>query len=504
MAFMAWSEHFITGIELVDDQHRRLVELIDAVAPMLSGGSSTLAEATPLLDQLFGYASIHFSDEEELMAAGGVAATYLEEHHQLHASFVDELTRMREQAEHGEGLDGSQLLRFLSGWLTFHILGEDHQMARQLKLIARGVPAEAAQLQAGAGASDTSAQAVLNSALLSLFAVNAERNRALSAANTELKSTQAALKALNAGLEGQVRLRTASLEQANLELRQAQAALIQAEKLRAVGQLAAGLAHEINTPVQFVGDSVEFLKGAFAALCEALGAYQQWVDPSVANTAAVAELAQRLDLGFLVDQVPAAIARSETGIRRVAALVAAIQEFAHPDDSAKAPADLNRALTNCLMVVEGQLKGIATVETRLGELPPIPCRIGELNQVFLNLLVNAAESMRKGADANRKLEVGTRLEADRAVVWIADSGTGIPQDVAGRIYEPFFTTKPVGSGTGQGLSAAWSIVVDQHGGQLDFTTAVGKGTTFFVRLPLGKCDGQVHEVTRLAPLSHLG
>jgi signal transduction histidine kinase len=173
----------------------------------------------------------------------------------------------------------------------------------------------------------------------------------------------------------------------------------------------------------------------------------------------------------------------------VATIVRAMKEFAHPDTRQKSAADLNRAIKSTLTVARNELKYVADVETDLGDLPPVVCNISDLNQVFLNLLVNAAhairEVVREGTDAKGKIRVRTRREGNTVLIAISDTGCGIPENIRGRIFDPFFTTKEVGRGTGQGLSIARSVVVEKHGGSLTFETEPGKGTTFFVRLPIG-------------------
>ena len=501
MSYMAWNEHFVTGFPVVDDQHLGLVDMINQVAPFLSqSGPAQKEQAATLLDDLFKYAATHFRDEEAMMAGRSIDRDYLRRHHGLHQTFVDELTQLRRLHDEGDGLDGSQLLRFLTSWLTFHILGEDQVMAHQLRLIESGLSPSDARREVHEAAQEDPAKAVLNSALLDLFALNRERNEALTAANGRLKLAQDALASLNAGLERQVAARTeellganaalerdrAALQAAIVELRHTQTALNQAEKLRAVGQLAAGLAHEINTPVQFIGDNVAFLKEGIDALTELAHSYKSNLPPTPELRKALDELEERLDTRFLFEHLPVAAERSQQGLMRVSELVGAIMEYSRADLGGKEPADLNRALDNCITVVQGQFGDVAVVDTRFAVIPPVVCRLGELKQAFMNLLTNAADAIRDvvGVRGEKgRIEVGTRLEGDRVVVWVSDTGTGIPDAVAPRIFEPFFTTKEVGKGTGQGLSVCRAVVVDHHGGTLDFETS-SAGTTFYIRLPV--------------------
>jgi PAS domain S-box-containing protein len=265
-----------------------------------------------------------------------------------------------------------------------------------------------------------------------------------------------------------------------------------AQKLESVGQLAAGIAHEINTPIQYVGDSIHFLSEAFEDLM-ALEATQLKLRVAAAGTVDPALLAQvgaaveTADLDYLRERVPSALERGLRGIERVSSIVAAMRAFAHPPSEAKAPTDLNEAVRNTLIVASGEYSAVADVETDLGELPAVVCDAGEINQVLLNLVINAAHAIEDavGDGAERgSIRVRTRDDGDHVVVTVADTGTGIPDDVAGRVFDPFFTTKDVGRGSGQGLAIARTIVTERHGGELTFETEAGRGTAFHVRLPV--------------------
>ena len=264
-----------------------------------------------------------------------------------------------------------------------------------------------------------------------------------------------------------------------------------AQKLEAVGRLAAGIAHEINTPIQFIGDNTHFLGDAFASFTQSLGGYRRLQDQAAAHgwdpplVNEIAETEKALDIGYLQDEVPKAIAQSLDGLKHVAALVSAMKQFAHPDQREAAPADVNAALRSTLTVAHNELKQAADVETDLADLPPVTCRIGEINQVFLNLLINAGHAIsdaNKDAGGKGRIRVCTAPEPNGVLISISDTGCGIPESIRDRIFDPFFTTKEVGRGTGQGLAIARSVV-EQHGGTITFTSEVGTGTTFHVHLP---------------------
>ena len=290
-----------------------------------------------------------------------------------------------------------------------------------------------------------------------------------------------------AALEETVRLRTTSLEQANvqlheqIQLRQAiEADLDRAQKLEAVGRLAAGIAHEITTPIQYIGDSMHFLKSAFEEMLTVAAAAGR---PQDGNPT--------VDLPFLHEEVPRAIDRIMEGVQRVATIVGAMKEFAHPDAAEKTPADLNRALETTLLIARSEYKYVATPQLYLGEIPKITCNVGELSQVFLNLIVNSAHGL---ADAGRDSETGTIIIRSALVegcveLQFEDNGCGIPPEIVDRIYDPFFTTKEIGRGTGQGLAIARTIIVDRHSGSINVASTPGVGTCFTLRLPVDTAAG---------------
>jgi PAS domain S-box-containing protein len=271
--------------------------------------------------------------------------------------------------------------------------------------------------------------------------------------------------------------------------------LRQAQKLEAIGQLAAGIAHEINTPTQFVGHNIRFLKDSWDAVAEFLnfcGTVQSECATgpvSRKHLQQFCELHQKCDLEYLLKHIPNAIDQSLEGVNRVAKIVKGFKEFSHPGSEEKRVINLNQAIETTISVAKHEWKYCADLVTALdADLPQVPCLVGEFNQVMLNLIVNSAHAISDAVEKNGKgkgtITISTRREGEWARVAVADTGAGIPVEIRSRVFEPFFTTKEVGKGTGQGLALAHAAIVNRHQGQLWFESELGQGTTFFIRLPL--------------------
>jgi signal transduction histidine kinase/HAMP domain-containing protein len=288
------------------------------------------------------------------------------------------------------------------------------------------------------------------------------------------------------------------------ELRRLGRELAAAQKLESIGRLAAGVAHEINTPVQFVSDNIQFVRASLLDIAAVIQAYRvlqqavQSAGQSAGNVAEAARLAVdaegAADIDYILQNVPQAIESSIEGVGRIATIVRAMKEFAHPDQEDKTLADLNQAIASTLVIANNEFKYIAELDTQYGPLPQIKCYLGEVNQVVLNLVINASHAIAdvvKDSGVRGKLTVRTRLDGNEVEIAITDTGTGIPEAVRDKIFDPFFTTKEVGKGTGQGLALAHSVVVGKHGGTLRFETECGKGTTFLIRLPIDRVSKTV-------------
>jgi signal transduction histidine kinase len=309
-----------------------------------------------------------------------------------------------------------------------------------------------------------------------------QRNIELGQLNKQLKQRTAELTETFQKLTREVEQR----ERADIELRHAQ-------KLQAVGQLAAGIAHEINSPTQYVGDNIRFLAESFSDLQRLIAKYREAVEllADAPQYAAVAQQVRRdeeaVDIAYLEQNIPPAFEQALDGISRISTIVGAMKEFAHQDQREKSAADLNRALQGALTITRNEYKLVADIETELGELPPVMCHVGDINQVFLNLIINATHAISDvvGESGNRgKIRLRTTTEGDNVRIDISDTGSGISESIRERVFEPFFTTKEIGRGSGQGLAIARSIVSDKHGGCLTFESEPGNGTTFTIKLPV--------------------
>ena len=277
--------------------------------------------------------------------------------------------------------------------------------------------------------------------------------------------------------------------------------LNQNSRLESIGQLAAGIAHEINTPVQYIGDNVQFLKDSCKDIINLLkevlslveAAKSGSIEASTVNE--IDKLITDIDAEYLMEEVPTAIGQSIEGLQRVSAIILAMKQFCHPGIEEKQFADINKAIENVITVARNEWKYIADVITDFDTtLPPVPCRPGEINQVILNLIINAVHAIEsvieQGKNGKGSIKVSTSHDDSWVEIRVSDSGTGIPEKFRPRIFDPFFTTKEVGKGTGQGLAISYSLIVNNHGGTLGFETEEGKGTTMIVRLPLRGQDEQ--------------
>ncbi|MBN1824656.1 MAG: PAS domain-containing protein [Candidatus Eisenbacteria bacterium] len=271
--------------------------------------------------------------------------------------------------------------------------------------------------------------------------------------------------------------------------------LEQARRLESIGQLAAGIAHEINTPTQFLSDNIIFLSQVVKAMLDHLEDYADLVrrlegpDWSPEDLEKNRRSLKNFDIAFYREEIPEALNHSRDGIRRISEIVQAMKEFSHPGQKQKVPTDIEHAVRTTATVARNRWKYVADLEIDVGEgLDEVPCNPGEFNQVILNLIVNAADAIASkiegSTDEKGMIRVKARRDGDWVEIRIGDTGGGVPPEILGRIFEPFFTTKEVGKGTGQGLAIARSVIVDKHDGVIRCESEPGVGTTFIVRLPI--------------------
>lgn len=303
-------------------------------------------------------------------------------------------------------------------------------------------------------------------------------------------------------LEWLVERRTSEIFEKNLELkkmveerRKTEAQLLQAQKLESVGQLAAGIAHEINTPTQFVSSNLDFLDESFKDVIElvsTLDTVRKRVQTDEVNAEFLVEaeeLIEELDWEYLAEEIPKALDQSREGVKRISTIVKAMKDFSHPGSKDMGDVDLNRIITTTVVVARNEWKYVADLETDLdSSLQPTRCLSDEVGQAILNMIVNAAHAIedklgKTPDDGKGKITISTKQLEAHVEIRITDSGTGIPEHARHRIFDPFYTTKKVGKGTGQGLAIAHTVITNKHGGTLTFETEDDVGTTFIITLP---------------------
>jgi signal transduction histidine kinase len=266
--------------------------------------------------------------------------------------------------------------------------------------------------------------------------------------------------------------------------------------MEAIGQLAAGIAHEINTPTQFVGDNTRFFQDAYADLIQIIREYENLIDKAKSD-ALTAELIagtekriQDMDLAYLEEEIPVALQQTLKGVDRISKIVQAMKIFSHPGLITKEPADINKEIEKAITITRNEWKYVARMETDFdSNLPPVPCFRAELNQVILNMIVNAAHAIAEANGDNPSEQGIIRIRTYHKDNWvkirISDTGAGIPQEIRHKIFDLFFTTKGPGEGSGQGLAISHSVIIEKHKGTLDLESQEGKGTSFIIGLPLG-------------------
>ncbi len=471
MQTFVWDQRFETGIDRVDQQHQQLVELTNELGDVLLLNDVSDEQLQPIFHRLAEYARRHFADEEQLMHARKLAPQHTQEHIAHHHQFIDQVLTLwrsrKTMTRPAETLHG-----FLAAWLTVHILGEDQAMARQMQRIAAGQSANDA-FSADQTAHDPISNILLE-ALSRLYSLLSEQNHNLLEINNSLEERVSERTQALASANTRLAKEGAELSQLLHKVEEAQQQLLQSEKMAAIGQLAAGVAHEINNPVGFVNSNLGTLKTYIDRLMALVDAYEKQ-DPAL-----IAQRRQAADIEFLREDLPSLVDESREGLSRVTKIVQDLKDFSRVDQAEIQPADLNQALESTLNVVWNELKYKADIVRELGDLPEIVCVPAQINQVFMNLLVNAAQAIPQ----HGTITLRSGVKQDHAWFEIEDNGCGMSEAVQKRIFEPFYTTKPVGKGTGLGLSISYDIIVKKHHGHMDVRSTPGQGTCFRISLPL--------------------
>ncbi len=489
-----WDNKFNTGVDVVDEQHRRLVDLINRLGSINAHLTST-EELGEILTELGNYTVYHFNTEEELMKKYAVDASHQDVHIKAHQHFTNQVTVAAKILLGSTDVTNqlvAPLLKYVTNWLVQHILGSDARMGKEILALQAGSSHEEAVRIATAFM--TQSANVLMEALNEMYGKLGDKTLEVIQKNQELQAEHEALRVLNEQLEERVRQRTAAVEQANqqllannVELKQlneklesAHVQLLQSEKMASIGQLAAGVAHEINNPIGFVNSNLGTLGKYITSMFNVISAYETAearVGPGACPE--VSEIKKAADFGYLREDIPSLLKESQDGLARVTRIVQDLKDFSHVDESNWQCASLEEGIDSTLNVVSNEIKYKAEVVRDYAGLPFVECIPSQLNQVFMNLLVNAAQAI----DQKGTITVRTGKSGEEVWVEVQDTGKGIPSEILNRIFDPFFTTKPIGKGTGLGLSLSYGIV-QKHHGRIEVKSEVGKGSTFRVCLPV--------------------
>lgn len=458
-----WADYFETGFDDIDGQHHKLVDFINILAGRaISGTPIRPDELVHSLDGLGRYAAHHFATEEALMKRVGLDPRHIEPHCTAHADFVAQVEAMRDTTDPDGVLPG--LYNFVTSWLSFHILDTDQSMARQLRAVVDGVAPEQAFDADQAYGRDPGSTALIV-AVRSLLGLVADRNR-------ELQN-------INASLEARVAERTAALTAANHDLLATQQRLHEADRLAVVGQLAAGVAHEINNPLGFITANVRTLHqyaerllaltGEAGRLAEAGGQRGAWQ-----------ALRSAADVDYLAADLPGLLNECTGGLQRVSEIVQVLQGLASPGPLEFAPVPMAPLLDRVAAATAASRQPGQVLQCDYGALPVVPVNAAMLGSALEALLHNAAQAL--GAAPGR-IALRARAQGSELLIEVEDSGCGMDEATRARVFEPFFTTRPVGQGRGLGLSSALSIVT-RHGGRIAVRSAPGRGSCFRIALPL--------------------
>lgn len=471
-----WNAYFETGVAEVDAQHRHLVDLLNHFGNEID--SSTSANIDAALKDLTEYTVYHFNSEERLMLENAIAAGHQEHHILSHRRFINQVADWIAKRQETGQFSLKQLVEYLSNWLVFHILGEDQAMGRQIAAIHRGASPQQAYLEDKA--SDDPRTAILLDSLSRLYGSLLERNERLLAAHEDLKAEHKRLEQarnelamLNAELEQRVLERTEQLQSANDNLREQQNRLIQAEKMAAVGQLAAGFAHEINTPMGIAVGTVSQFQDTLSTISKLL----------------TREEVREEDLLAQLEILDSASSLAIANLNRASGLVKAFKRSSIDQVSEQATTfRLCEVIQDDLLTLRSELKhSPVRVEVECPadlELTGIP---GIYHQIFTNLILNALQhgfaNTATDAATDAVIRITARGEDRHIRIEVSDNGRGMTEDVRKQIFQPFFTTNRSHGGSGLGLYICYDIVTNRLGGTIDCRSATGQGTHFLIDIP---------------------
>lgn len=571
MAIFIWNDSYNTGIEIIDTQHKKLVDILNQLDGCIAIENAP-ASAHKLLDELFEYTQYHFTAEEEFMHSHEYDIKACQAHQQEHQQFIEQIKQIRESCHNQTDKVTDELLDFLVQWLMNHILLTDKQMATDIltppdqenksqthidilqtnlygalresesrfKELADILPALIWMSNAEGKRIFVNKQFLAFTGLTTtecigndwLNAIHQDDQDALQLAYSQVKTNHKPIKIeyrlmqnngtehwiletvvprirkngqlagfmgcgidisqqkqIEKALEETVTKRTEQLQATNQilekeknQLKEAQGHLVQSEKMASIGQLAAGVAHEINNPLGYIYSNLNTLKNYLKDLEQISEMANKLTGQLPADNPVATEFVQLkkdLDLDFLQEDLQDLVKESIEGATRAKKIVQDLRDFSRIDKQEKEMFDLEAGLNATLNIVNNELKYKADIIKEYAGIQPFECVGAQLNQVFMNLLVNAAHSIEDFG----KITVRTGYQ-DKEWVWveIEDTGKGIPDNVKNKIFDPFFTTKPVGKGTGLGLSLSYKIIQDHHG-KIEVDSIVGKGTKFRIYLP---------------------
>lgn len=484
-----WGSYFECGIPVIDTQHRCLVDLVNRLGEqMVEGNLEALKNAAI---EVRTYINYHCNTEEAVWQSAGLGAEELARHTWAHREFSEQLEEFVLGVLDNPDIFVPLLHNYLVAWLTFHILGEDREIARVL-LASREQPAGSPPASMHPMQRLGNTESVLLEALQKLYEALAGMNEQLRRSRNQLETRVAARTRDLQQLNDMLKHERDELAQANARLDETRCRLIESEKMASIGQLAAGVAHEINNPIGFVSSNLGTLGEYLSDIFDVLDAYAE-AEPLIGRDpqaiSALRALKQERGIDFVRKDVRMLLTQTKEGLGRVRGIVHDLRVFSHVDRAGRSLVNLHEGLISTVNIVLNEIRQKAELRREFADVPPIVCNSGEINQVFLNLLMNSVQAI------ERQGMIAVRLGADGdGGVWfeVEDDGCGMSEEVKKHIFEPFYTTKPVGVGTGLGLSLAWKIV-ENHAGRITVDSAPGRGTRIRVWLPLGEAATEEQE-----------